>query len=88
MVKSLMHLYSLLQASPLFKDQRNFSKMVDPLLEGQYPARGMYQALAVAAMCVEEQSSMRPVIADVVAALNYISSQKYDPQVHPIQSLR
>jgi hypothetical protein len=60
--------------------------MVDPLLEGQYPARGLYQALAVAAMCVEEQSSMRPVIADVVAALNYISSQKYDPQVHPIQS--
>jgi hypothetical protein len=86
MVKSLMHLYSLLQANPLFKDQRNFSKMVDPLLEGQYPARGLYQALAVAAMCVEEQSSMRPVIADVVAALNYISSQKYDPQVHPIQS--
>ncbi|AES67537.2 receptor Serine/Threonine kinase [Medicago truncatula] len=75
-------------AYPLFKEQRKFSKMVDPLLEGQYPARGLYQALAVAAMCVEEQSSMRPVIADVVAALDFIASHKYDPQVHPIQSSR
>lgn len=62
--------------------------MVDPLLEGRYPVRGLYQVLAIAAMCVQEQPSMRPVIADVVTALNYLESQKYDPQIHLIQSSR
>ncbi|KAK4833235.1 hypothetical protein QYF36_001182 [Acer negundo] len=66
-------------ARPLFKDRRTFSHIADPELQGQYPSRGLYQALAVAAMCVHEQPNMRPVIADVVTALNYLASQKYDP---------
>ncbi|XP_010557300.1 PREDICTED: probable serine/threonine-protein kinase RLCKVII [Tarenaya hassleriana] len=69
-------------ARPLFKDRRNFPNMVDPLLQGQYPIRGLYQALAIAAMCVQEQPNMRPVISDVVMALNYLASQKYDPLSH------
>nr|ACJ83419.1 unknown [Medicago truncatula] len=75
-------------ARPLFRDRRRFSEMIDPLLEGQYPVRGLYQALAIAAMCVQEQPNMRPVIADVVTALNYLASQKYDPQIHHIQGSR
>lgn len=75
-------------ARPLFRDRRRFSQMVDPLLEGQYPVRGLYQSLAIAAMCVQEQPNMRPVISDVVTALNYLASQIYDPQIHPIQSSR
>ncbi|XVF46422.1 hypothetical protein PTKIN_Ptkin03bG0025300 [Pterospermum kingtungense] len=74
-------------ARPMFKDRRNFSQMVDPLLEGQYPIRGLYQALAIAAMCVQEQPNMRPAISDVVMALNYLASQKYDPS-NPVQSSR
>ncbi|CAF1924176.1 unnamed protein product, partial [Brassica napus] len=66
-------------ARPLFKDRRNFPKMVDPLLQGQYPVRGLYQALAISAMCVQEQPSMRPVVSDVVLALNFLASSKYDP---------
>lgn len=62
--------------------------MVDPLLQGHYPVRGLYQALAIAAMCVQEQPNMRPVISDVVTALNYLASQKYDPQIHPVQHPR
>lgn len=69
-------------ARPLFKDRRKFSQMADPALQGQYPTRGLYQALAIAAMCVQEQPNMRPLIADVVTALNYLASQKYDPQTH------
>ncbi|KAE9585471.1 hypothetical protein Lal_00017835 [Lupinus albus] len=65
-------------ARPLFKDRRKFSQMADPMLQGQYPPRGLYQALAVAAMCVQEQANMRPVIADVVTALSYLASQRYD----------
>lgn len=33
--------------------------MADSMLQGQYPVRGLYQALAVAAMCVQEQPNMR-----------------------------
>ncbi|RAL40289.1 unnamed protein product [Cuscuta campestris] len=66
-------------ARPLFKDRKNFSRMADPMLKGKFPLRGMYQALAVAAMCVHEQPNMRPLMADVVTALNYLASQKYEP---------
>ncbi|XP_020213153.1 probable serine/threonine-protein kinase PBL7 [Cajanus cajan] len=75
-------------ARPLFKDRRKFSQMADPMLQGQYPPRGLYQALAVAAMCVQEQANMRPVIADVVTALSYLASQRYDPSTHSVQSSR
>ncbi|KAI3474030.1 hypothetical protein Pfo_028818 [Paulownia fortunei] len=68
--------------------QRKFSQIADPVLQGQYPARGLYQALAVAAMCVQEQPNLRPMIADVVTALTYLASQKYDPETHPIQNSR
>ncbi|KAI9121963.1 hypothetical protein K1719_006652 [Acacia pycnantha] len=75
-------------ARPLFKDRRKFSQMADPMLQGQYPPRGLYQALAVAAMCVQEQANMRPVIADVVTALSYLASQRYDSNSHSLQSPR
>ncbi|KAI3788138.1 hypothetical protein L2E82_00821 [Cichorium intybus] len=75
-------------ARPLFKDRRKFSQMADPVLQGEYPVRGLYQALAIAAMCVQEQPNMRPLIADVVTALNYLASQKYDPLISPVQSSR
>lgn len=65
-------------ARPLFKERRKFSQMADPVLQGQYPVRGLYQALAVAAMCVHEQPNMRPVIADVVTALSYLAAQRFD----------
>ena len=52
--------------------------MVDPMLHGKYPMRGLYQALAVAAMCLQEQGETRPLIADVVTALTYLSSQTYE----------
>lgn len=58
------------------------------MLRGQYPSRGLYQALAIAAMCVQEQPNMRPVITDVVTALTYLASQKYDPDVQTVQSPR
>ncbi|XP_076938679.1 putative serine/threonine-protein kinase PBL7 [Bidens hawaiensis] len=75
-------------ARPLFKDRRKFGQMADPALQGQYPVRGLYQALAVAAMCVQEQPNMRPVIADVVTALTYLASQNYDPRAYQPQSTR
>ncbi|KAL6657271.1 hypothetical protein ACP70R_005051 [Stipagrostis hirtigluma subsp. patula] len=71
-------------ARPLFKDRRKFPLMADPALEGRYPSRGLYQALAVAAMCVQEQPTLRPLIGDVVTALSYLASQTYEPEAHGI----
>ncbi|KAF3782273.1 Serine/threonine-protein kinase [Nymphaea thermarum] len=68
-------------ARPLFKDRRKFPKMADPLLQGRYPMRGLYQALAVAAMCLQEQAATRPLIGDVVTALSYLASQNFDLNV-------
>ncbi|THU53638.1 hypothetical protein C4D60_Mb10t16550 [Musa balbisiana] len=73
-------------ARPLFKDRRKFSQVVDPVLQGQYPPRGLYQALAIAAMCVQEQPALRPLIADVVTALSYLASQNFNPESQPNQN--
>lgn len=73
-------------ARPLFKDRRKFPQMADPKLQGHFPVRGLFQALAVAAMCLHEQAATRPFIADVVTALNFLASQTCDPVVHPPKS--
>ncbi|CAE5956832.1 unnamed protein product [Arabidopsis arenosa] len=67
-------------ARPLFKDRRNFPKMVDPLLQGQYPVRGLYQALAISAMCVQEQPSMRPVEDAKLAERDFSGIGVLDPR--------
>ncbi|KAL6529391.1 Serine/threonine-protein kinase pbs1 [Orobanche gracilis] len=69
-------------ARPLFNDRRKFAKLADPRLQGRFPMRGLYQALAVASMCVQEQAAARPLIGDVVTALSYLANQAYDPPSH------
>uniref|UniRef100_A0A0A9DKB2 Protein kinase domain-containing protein n=1 Tax=Arundo donax TaxID=35708 RepID=A0A0A9DKB2_ARUDO len=66
-------------ARPLFNDRRKLPKMADPGLQGRYPMRGLYQALAVASMCIQSEAASRPLIADVVTALSYLAAQTYDP---------
>ncbi|CAI9098103.1 OLC1v1034686C1 [Oldenlandia corymbosa var. corymbosa] len=73
-------------ARPLLKDRKKCMQLADPMLQGQFPMRGLYQALSVAAMCVQEQPHMRPVIADVVTALSFLASQKYNPATQPAQN--
>lgn len=70
--------FSVLQAQPLFKDRRHFTLMADPLLEGNYPVKALYQALAVAAMCLQEEADTRPLISDVVTALEFLGVKKTD----------
>lgn len=69
-------------ARPMFNDRRKFPKLADPRLQGRYPMRGLYQALAVASMCIQEQSATRPLVGDVVTALSYLANQAYDPSAH------
>lgn len=75
-------------ARPLFNDRRKFSKLADPRLQGRYPMRGLYQALAVASMCIQEQAATRPLIGDVVTALSYLANQAYDPTTTSGQGYR
>ncbi|XWS19438.1 hypothetical protein CRYUN_Cryun31cG0016000 [Craigia yunnanensis] len=63
-------------AEPLFKDRQKFTLMADPLLEEKYPVKGLYQALAVAEICLQEEADNRPLIGDVVTALEFLARPK------------
>ncbi|XP_074585121.1 serine/threonine-protein kinase PBS1-like isoform X2 [Curcuma longa] len=73
-------------ARPMFNDRRKLPRLADPKLQGRFPMRGLYQALAVASMCIQEQAASRPLIADVVTALAYLAKQAYDPTSSPASS--
>ncbi|CAL9051563.1 unnamed protein product [Musa banksii] len=62
-------------ALPMFRDQKRFHELVDPLLQGDYPAKGLSQAVAVAAMCLQEEASVRPLMADVVMTLSFLTEE-------------
>jgi serine/threonine protein kinase len=61
------------QAEPLLKDRRMFAQIVDPNLDGNYPVKGLHQALAIAAMCLQEEAETRPLMGDVVTALEFLA---------------
>lgn len=50
--------------------------MADPLLKGNYPVKGLHQAFAVAAMCLQEEAAMRPLMSDVVTALGFLANKR------------
>ncbi|KAJ0450063.1 putative protein kinase RLK-Pelle-RLCK-VIIa-1 family [Helianthus annuus] len=57
-------------AETRIKDPKKYSELVDPLLDGHYPRASLSQVLAIAAMCLSTDASVRPSISDVVAALD------------------
>lgn len=63
------------QSRPFLKDRRKFVQLVDPRLEGQFPLRCLHHAIAITAMCLQEQPTYRPIIGDIVVALEYLHSQ-------------
>ncbi|PKA52603.1 Serine/threonine-protein kinase PBS1 [Apostasia shenzhenica] len=65
-------------AAPLFKDKGKFLAMADPLLNGNFPMKGLYQALSVADMCLQHEASTRPLISDVVSAIQYLANSQPD----------
>ncbi|KAE8723142.1 Serine/threonine-protein kinase PBS1 [Hibiscus syriacus] len=44
------------------KDQKKFSLLVDPLIRGCYPHRCLNYAIAITAMCLNEEANFRPLI--------------------------
>ncbi|KAM5573859.1 putative serine/threonine-protein kinase PBL21 [Rosa sericea] len=64
---------------PFLKDRRKFVQLVDPLLQGRFPIRCLHHAVAITAMCLQEQPTFRPLISDIVVALEYLASQNHKP---------
>ncbi|CAD5174906.1 unnamed protein product [Musa acuminata subsp. malaccensis] len=64
---------------PFLGDRRKFYQLADPFLQGRYPPRPFHQLVVIASMCLQEQPHVRPIIADVVVALNHVASQPYTP---------
>ncbi|XP_050233010.1 probable serine/threonine-protein kinase PBL23 isoform X2 [Mercurialis annua] len=67
-------------AEPLFKNKSKFTAMADPLLEGKFPEKSLYQSLAIAAMCLQEEADVRPLMADVVTALEFLARPKFEEE--------
>ncbi|XP_020692141.2 probable serine/threonine-protein kinase PBL7, partial [Dendrobium catenatum] len=65
-------------AATFFKDRRKYPRMADPLLNGNYPIKGLYQALAIANMCLQYEASSRPLMSDVVTAIEYLVKPEID----------
>ncbi|KAI3887968.1 hypothetical protein MKW92_036724 [Papaver armeniacum] len=56
-----------------------FTAVADPLLKGHYPEQGLYQALYLAAECLQTYNEGRPRIGHVVNVLSNLASEIYDP---------
>ncbi|KAL6564008.1 putative serine/threonine-protein kinase pbl26 [Orobanche hederae] len=62
-------------AEPIFREPNRFSELADPLLRGDFPRKNFNQAIAIAAMCLQEDATIRPLIRDVVTALSCLPSE-------------
>ncbi|GER25015.1 protein kinase superfamily protein [Striga asiatica] len=62
-------------ADPIFKEPNRFSELMDPLLKGEFPKKSFNQVVAVAAMCLQEDAAIRPLISDVVTALSCLPNE-------------
>ncbi|KAI3725589.1 hypothetical protein L1987_65380 [Smallanthus sonchifolius] len=76
-------------AQPYFREPKRFPEMADPQLKGSFPDKSLNQAVGVAAMCVQDDPSVRPMISDAVAALSFLTvapppqPQQTDPANDP-----
>uniref|UniRef100_A0A0D3D559 Protein kinase domain-containing protein n=1 Tax=Brassica oleracea var. oleracea TaxID=109376 RepID=A0A0D3D559_BRAOL len=61
-------------AHPVFKEPSRFPELADPSLEGVFPEKALNQAVAVAAMCLQEEATVRPLMSDVVTALGFLGT--------------
>ncbi|KAK4762767.1 hypothetical protein SAY86_008535 [Trapa natans] len=66
-------------AQPKFRDPKLFPGMADPLLKRKFPEKALNQVVALAAMCLQEEASVRPLMSDVVATLSFLMSVTEDP---------
>ncbi|KAI9112341.1 hypothetical protein K1719_016864 [Acacia pycnantha] len=61
-------------AQTIFKDAHRHQELGDPLLKGNFPLKALKQAVAMAAMCLNEEAAARPLMSDVVSALSFLGT--------------
>ncbi|KAK7332794.1 hypothetical protein VNO80_29549 [Phaseolus coccineus] len=61
-------------AQPIFRDPKRYPDMADPNLNKDFPEKDLNQAVAIAAMCLQEEAAARPLMSDVVTALSFLST--------------
>ncbi|GAB4830203.1 Probable serine/threonine-protein kinase pbl26 [Ancistrocladus abbreviatus] len=65
-------------AQSFFREPKRYPDLADPLLAGDFPVKGLNQAVAIASMCLQEQETARPLMTDVVTALGFLSTGPED----------
>ncbi|KAL8170222.1 hypothetical protein V2J09_022026 [Rumex salicifolius] len=61
-------------AQPVFREPKRFPDLADRSLEGQFAVKSLNQVVAIAAMCLQEEETARPLMSDVVTALTFLSA--------------
>lgn len=74
-------------AEPIFKEPSRYKELADPLLQGDFPVKCLNQAVAISAMCLQEDDSMRPLMSDVVSALSYLGQEGEAGSITPLSDL-
>ncbi|PWZ16161.1 putative serine/threonine-protein kinase PBL26 [Zea mays] len=69
----LAHLQITCLVKPMLRDRKRYNELVDPHLRGEYPEKDLSQAVGVAAMCLQEEASVRPYMSDAVVALGFLA---------------
>ncbi|RZC45741.1 hypothetical protein C5167_038684 [Papaver somniferum] len=67
-------------ARPYLTDRKKYIHLADPLLKGQFPLRSFHHAAYITSMCLQQQPNFRPMVRDIVVALEYLASQPYKPE--------
>ncbi|KAI0500879.1 hypothetical protein KFK09_019097 [Dendrobium nobile] len=72
-------------AWPFLFEEKRSKKLADPSLRGRYPENALRHLVVIASMCLQEQARFRPIIADVVFAINFLATQPYIPETSRIR---
>ncbi|KAJ1287307.1 hypothetical protein BS78_03G421000 [Paspalum vaginatum] len=62
-------------ARPMLRDSKRYRELADPLLREDFPERDLKQAVAVAAMCLQDEASARPLMSDAAMTLEYLATE-------------
>ncbi|GAV76425.1 Pkinase domain-containing protein [Cephalotus follicularis] len=74
-------------AQPIFRDPKRFPDMADPNLCKQFPEKSLNQAVAIAAMCLQDEAAARPLMSDVVTTLGFLTMDEISaPVTFPVMN--
>ncbi|XP_022884638.1 probable serine/threonine-protein kinase PBL7 isoform X1 [Olea europaea var. sylvestris] len=64
---------------PMLIDPKNFLQLADKKLNGQFPKSVFCKTVELVLICVRDNAPSRPTMTEVVGAMDYLTSKKYDP---------